>query len=79
MHRHLTTWDRSSHIFQHRQQSEECRRMCLDKCYSILNHITTKYQVKIEEALHIHWEQPTLNTQQPHYRKTVTSLWLICN
>ena len=51
--------DRSSPIFQHLQQSEECCSLCSDKCFSIPDHATTHYQVKIKKALHIHWEQPT--------------------
>ena len=50
------TRDRSSHIFQRLQQSEVCRSLCSDKCFSILDLATTKYQVKIKEALHIQWE-----------------------
>ena len=53
--REYLTWNRSTHIFQHLQHSEECRCLCFDKCFLILDHATTKYQVKIKEALHIHW------------------------
>ena len=66
--RHLSTRirkhlnrDRTSHIFQHLQQSEACRNSCSAECFEVIDHTTTKFQVKIKEALHISWEQPSLN------------------
>ena len=43
-----------------------------DKCFSILDHATTKYQVKIKEALRLHWEQATLNKQLYHVNLTLS-------
>ena len=68
--RHLSTRirehlnrDRSSHIFQYLQQSEACRSSRSAECFKVIDHATTKFQVKIKEALHISWEQPSLNKQ----------------
>ena len=55
--------DRASHIFQHLQQSEACRNSCSAECFKVIDRATTKFQVKIKEALHISWEQPSLNKQ----------------
>ena len=55
--------DRTSHIFQHLQQSKACRNSCSAECFDIIDRATTKFQVKKKEALHISWEQPSLNKQ----------------
>ena len=43
---HLTR-DRASHIYQHLQQSVECRSLCSDKCFSIINHATLPPNIKL--------------------------------
>ena len=77
--RHLSTRirehlnrDRTSHIFQHIQQSEACRNSCSAECFEVIDHATTKFQVKIKEALHISWEQPSLNKQLYHVNLTLS-------
>ena len=62
---HLTS-DRTSHIFRHLHNSPQCRTLCSDECFSILDHAPTTIQLKIKEAIHIQWEQPTLNHQVYH-------------
>ena len=56
--------DRTSHIFRH--NSPQCRTLRSDECFSILDHAPTTFQLKIKEAIHIQWEQPTLNHQVYH-------------
>ena len=34
--------------------------------FRILDHTSTTFQFKIKEAIHIQWEQPTLNLQLYH-------------
>ena len=58
--------DRTSHIFRHLHNSPQCRTLRSDECFSILDHAPTTFQLKIKEAIHIHWEQPTLNHQVYH-------------
>ena len=77
--RHLSTRirehlnrDRASHIFQHLQQSEACRNSCSAECFKVRDRATTKFQVKIKEALHISWEQPSLNKQLYHVNLTLS-------
>ena len=38
-------------VFQHLEQSDECRRSCSAKCFTLFDHATTKYQVKIKQRL----------------------------
>ena len=58
--------DRTSYIFKHLQNSEHCRTLCSSDCFSILDHASTTFQLKIKEAIHIQWEKPTLNHQLYH-------------
>lgn len=41
--------------------SPQCHTLCSDECFSILDHTSTAFQVKIKEVIHIQWEQPILN------------------
>ena len=54
--------DRTSHIFKHLQNSEHCRTLCSNDCFSILDHASTTFQLKIKEAIHTQWEKPTLKS-----------------
>ena len=64
--------DRTSHIFQHLQQSEGGRSSCSAECFKVIDHATTKFQVKIKEALHLSWEQLSLNKQLYHVNVTLS-------
>ena len=64
--REHTFSDRASHVFKHLQNSEHCRTLYSDDCFSILDHASTTFQLKIKEAIHIQWEKPTLNHQLYH-------------
>ena len=55
--------DRISHIFTPIHNSPQYRTICSDGCFSMLDHASTTFQLKIKEAIHIQWEQPTLNHQ----------------
>ena len=41
--------DRTSRLFRHLHNSTQCRILCSDKCFSILDHASTTFQLKIEE------------------------------
>ena len=58
--------DNTSHIFRHLHNSPQCRALCSDECFNILDHASTTFQLKIKEAIHIQWEKPTLNHQLYH-------------
>ena len=46
--------------------SENCRSLCSEDCFKILDSAPTSFQLKIKEAMHILWEQPSLNSQVKH-------------
>ena len=58
--------DKASHIFKHLETSEHCRALCSVDCFHILDHVPTRFQLKIKEAFHIQTEQSSLNQQLHH-------------
>ena len=58
--------DKSSHAYRHLQSSSACHDSCPTECFSILDSVALKLQIKIKEALHIKWENPILNQQLKH-------------
>ena len=62
---HLET-DRASHIFKHLETSPACRSACSRDNFAIIDQASTRFALKIKEALHIVWEKPTLNAQVKH-------------
>ena len=59
---HLKT-DKQSHVYKHVNASPQCKELCEDSCFSILDSANTKYGLRLKEGLHIGWEQPALNKQ----------------
>ena len=52
-----------SYIFGHLQNSQQCRTLYSDECFSILDHTSKTIQLKIKEAIHIQGGQATLTYQ----------------
>ena len=50
--------DKASHIFKHLQDSPRCQALCSSECFVVIDQATTRTQLKIKEAVHIHWEKP---------------------
>jgi hypothetical protein len=72
--RHLTTRinehlrsDKQSHVYKHLNLSLNCKDLNNCDSFQVLDTAPTKYKLKIKEALHIKWENPTLNKQNHHY------------
>ena len=47
---HLVS-DGTSHIFIHLHNSQQCRTICSDEGFSILDHASTTLQLKIKETI----------------------------
>ena len=43
----------TSHIYKHLQESETCKNSCSAESFTILDYATSKFQIKIKEALYI--------------------------
>ena len=59
---HLSS-DKHYQIFKHLRDSENCRSHCSEDCFKIFDSASTSFHLKIKEAKHIFWEQPSLNLQ----------------
>ena len=62
---HLAS-DKHSHIFKHLRGSENRRSLCLEDCFKILDSASRSFQLKIKKAMHILWEQSSLDSQIKH-------------
>ena len=54
---HLAS-DKHSHVFKQMRGSENCRSLCSEDCFKIIDSASRSFQLKIKEAMHILWEQP---------------------
>ena len=63
--------DKKSHTYQHLSSNQNCFNCCTDDCFSILDYASTKYQLKIKEALYIKWLDPILNKQKKTLKITL--------
>ena len=50
VHEHIR--DKSSHIFKHLSQSDECRAACSSESFEIIDH-GSSFSIKIKKAMHI--------------------------
>ena len=67
---HLKT-DKKLHIYQHLSWHQSSFNCCTDDFFSILDYASTKYQLKIKEALYIKWLDPILNKQKKTLKITL--------
>ena len=71
-HTFTSTWEGTGpHIFHHLQNSDECRRLSSESCFAILDTAPNRFQLKLKEAAHIHWTNPSLNRQLNHAELTL--------
>ena len=62
IHEHLET-DKSSNIYGHLLKNPQCKSICDENCFSILDSARTKYTLKLKEGMYIKWLKPSLNKQ----------------
>ena len=72
-----SNWHEIYHNFiiknlEHLQSSEPCRKSCYTDCFEILYSVSTKFQLKLDETMHINWKKPNLNQQVNHVNLTLT-------
>ena len=63
--------DTKSHILQHLNENPNCRDLCDDSSFIIIDHASTSFRLKLKEALHITWLKPVLNKQKNHVSITI--------
>ena len=57
---HLET-DKKSHLYKHLNESQRCKALSNNDCFSIIGYTTTQYSLNIKEGILIRWEKPALN------------------
>ena len=62
-HEHLET-DKNSNIYQHLFKNPQCKSICDEKCFSVLDLARTKYTLKLKEAMYIKWLKPSLKCKK---------------
>ena len=67
--RHLSTrikehseTDKKSHVYKHINESQKCKALSNNDCFSIIDYATTQYSLSIKEGMHIRWQTRALNT-----------------
>ena len=61
-HEHLET-DKSSNIYRHLLKNLQCKWICDENCFSILDSTRTKYTLKLKEDMYMKWLKSCLNKQ----------------
>ena len=56
--------DNKCHIFKVLHSTATCLDSYNSLCFKIIDNSNFKFDLKIEEALHINWRKPNLNAQQ---------------
>ena len=69
--KHLET-DKNSHIFAHLVNNEKCKALSTVNCFEIIDSASSQFRLKIKEAMHIIWKNPSLNKQQEPVSISVT-------
>ena len=68
---HLVT-DKKSHIMKHLLGNKTCKKLCDESCFQIIDYASSRFRLKIKEALHINWQKPDLNQQKEHVNITIS-------
>ena len=53
-HEHLET-DKSSNIYRRLLKNPQCKSICDESCFSILDSTRTKYTLKLKKGMYIKW------------------------
>ena len=68
---HIKT-DKKSHVYKHLSSEENCFDSYIPNLFKIIDKATSKFDLKIKEALHINWDKPDLNAQQNYLALTLS-------
>ena len=77
--RHLSTRieehlekDKKLHIFKHLDENHNCKSLSTPDCFQIIDSASSKFRLKLKEAMHITWTKPSLNRQLKHVSISIT-------
>ena len=57
---HLET-DKKLHVYKHLNESQRCKALSDNDCFSIIDYVKTQYSLSIKERMHIGLQKPALN------------------
>ena len=52
---------KKSHVYKHLNESQRCKALSNNDCFSILDYATTQYSLSIKEGMYIGWQKSALN------------------
>ena len=64
--------DKASHIYKHLNNNLECKNVCNEACFRVIDSDSSRFRLKVKEALHISWLKPDLNKQVNHVGITIS-------
>ena len=64
--------DKKSQIFTHLVNNEACEALSAEKCFEIIESVSTPFRLELQEAMHITWKKPSLNKQQKNVSISIT-------
>ena len=77
--RHLSTGiavhlekGKKSHIFKLLNENHDCKSLSTLDCFQIIDSASSKFRLKLKEAMHITWTKPSLNRQLKHVSISIT-------
>ena len=70
--KHLKT-DKKSHIFAHFVNNENCRSLCNENYFEIIDSASSVFRLKLNEAIHIIRKKSLLNKQLKQVTTSITT------
>ena len=64
--------DTKSHILQHLSENPNCRDLCDNSCFTIIDHPSYFFRFILKKVLHITWLKPVLNKLKNHVSITIS-------
>ena len=64
--------DKASHTYKHLNNNLECKNVCNETCFRVIDSDSSRFRLKVKEARHISWLKPYLNKQVNHVGKTIS-------
>ena len=64
--------DKKSHIFKHLDENHNWKSLSTPDCFRIIDSASSKFKLKLKQAMHITWTKPSLNRQLKHVSISIT-------
>ena len=64
--------DKKSHMFKHLDENHHCKSLSTPDCYQIIDSVSSKFRLKLKEAIHITCTKTSLNRQLKHVSISIT-------